>query len=104
MTAKPPDSVAWPHRFVRWPDFRLPPSTPEALAALEEAWTRAPTERVEVACGGGIGRTGTALAALAVRAGIPPGEAVHWVRANYRTGAVEMPWQRRWVAKLEPPG
>ena len=103
LTAKPPEGLAWPHRWVRWPDFRLPASTPEALAALEEAWIRAPSRRVEVACGGGVGRTGTALAALAVRAGIPPAEAVRWVRASYRDRAVETPWQRRWVGRLDPP-
>ena len=54
-----------------------------------------PTERVEVACGGGTGRTGTALACLAVLAGTPPDEAVAFVRAGYRSRAVETPAQRR---------
>ena len=39
--------------------------------SLTAAWSRAATERVEVACAGGHGRTGTALACLAVLDGIP---------------------------------
>ena len=83
---------------MRWPDFRTPASTSDAMAALREAYERSATERVEVACGGGVGRTGTALAAIAVLAGVPPAEAVAWVRRHYHERAVETPWQRRWVA------
>jgi protein-tyrosine phosphatase len=57
------------------------------------------SERVEVGCAGGRGRTGTALACIAVLDGVPPGEAVAYVRRNYHPGAVEAPWQRRFVAK-----
>jgi hypothetical protein len=94
----------WPHTIVPWPDFRLPRSTAEARAALDEAYDRAALERVEIACGGGVGRTGTGLAALAVRAGIPADDAVAWVRANYHRRAVETPWQRRWVRRLRDDG
>ena len=45
-------------------------------------------------------RTGTALAAMAVLAGVAPDEAVDWVRARYHRRAVETPWQRRWVEHL----
>ena len=62
-----------------------------------EAWTRAKTERVEVACGSGYGRTGTALACLAVLDGIPNREAIAYVREQYAPRAVETPWQRRFV-------
>lgn len=95
-----PGPFAWEHRWVRWPDFRTPASTPDALAALREAYERSQTERVEIACGGGVGRTGTALAAVAVLAGVPPADAVDWVRVNYNRRAVETPWQRRWVRTL----
>ena len=44
------------------------------------------------------GRTGTALGAIAVLAGVPRDEAVTWVRRAYGRRAVETPWQRRWVA------
>ena len=70
----------------------------------QEAWRRAETERVEVACWGGRGRTGTALACLAVLDGVPPAEAVAFVRARYRRGAVETPWQRKYVARFQRPG
>ena len=56
-------------------------------------------ERVEIACGGGTGRTGTALALLAVWGGVRPDDAVAWVRAHYRPRAAETPWQRRWVRR-----
>ena len=89
---------AWPHRLVRWPDFWIPVDRADALDALHEAHRRASAgERVEVACGGGRGRTGTALAALAVLDGLPPADAVRWVREHYHPGAVETPWQRRWL-------
>jgi protein-tyrosine phosphatase len=57
-------------------------------------------ERVEVACRGGVGRTGTALAALAVLDGLVPADAVHRVRADYHRRAVETPWQRRWLRRV----
>ncbi|MGA8116931.1 MAG: protein-tyrosine phosphatase family protein, partial [Actinocatenispora sp.] len=57
----------WPHRRIRWPDFWVPADRADALDALREAHRRAHAgERVEAACHGGVGRTGTALAALAV--------------------------------------
>jgi protein-tyrosine phosphatase len=90
----------WDHRWVRWPDFRTPASRPDAVDALAEAYRRSASERVEVACGGGVGRTGTALAAMAILAGVPHREAVAWVRQRYHRRAVETPWQRRWVEKF----
>lgn len=89
---------AWPHRHVRWPDFWIPVERADALDALHEAHRRAHAgERVEVACRGGVGRTGTALAALAVLDGLPSKQAVRWIRANYDHRAVETPWQRLWL-------
>jgi protein-tyrosine phosphatase len=64
---------------------------------LPEILERARSERVEIACGGGLGRTGTALACLAVLDGVPPGEAVAFIREQYHPRAVETPWQRRFV-------
>ncbi|GAP45530.1 dual specificity protein phosphatase [Streptomyces azureus] len=43
------------------------------------------------------GRTGTALACLAVLDGVPGDEAVAYVRRHYDRKAVETPWQRRYV-------
>jgi Protein-tyrosine phosphatase len=95
----------WPHRRVDWPDLWVPRDTADALDALREAWVRAGAgERVEVGCRGGVGRTGTALAALAVLDGLPPAEAVDWVRRHYARRAVETPWQRRWLRHVTPHG
>lgn len=87
----------WEYAWVRWRDFRLPDSTEQALDALREAHTRAASERVEIACGGGVGRTGTALAVLAIMSGVAPDAAVGWVRAHYKPRAVETRGQKRWV-------
>ena len=95
-----PAPTPWPSRWLRWPDFRLPTDPADARAALLEAWERAGDERVEVACGGGRGRTGTALACLAVLDGVPAHEAVGYVRAHYDARAVETPWQRRYVRRF----
>ncbi|MFI2432066.1 protein phosphatase [Streptomyces sp. NPDC018693] len=102
LLGKPPPEVAWESRWIRWPDFWLPADREEARAVLGEAWRRAgeERERVEVACGGGRGRTGTALACLAVLDGVPGEEAVEFVRRNYDRHAVETPWQRRYVRRF----
>lgn len=97
LLGRDPSIEGWPCRWVRWRDFRLPDSTDDAVAALQEAHQRAASERVEVACGGGLGRTGTALAVLAIMSGIPAGNAVAWVREHYRRRAVETRHQRRWI-------
>jgi protein-tyrosine phosphatase len=102
LLGRPPEPMAWQSRWVRWPDFRLPAEPADLRAALRQAWERSAGERVEVACGGGTGRTGTALACLAVLDGVPADEAVAYVRAHYRPRAVETPAQRRFVAAFTP--
>ena len=102
LLGRPPGPLDWESRWVRWPDFRLPASPSDLRAALGEAWERSPGERVELACGGGTGRTGTALACLAVLDGVPADEAVAFVRRHYRARAVETPWQARFVARFGP--
>lgn len=104
LTGRPHVEPGWESRWVRWPDFRLPHSTPDVIEALAEAYERAASSRVEIACGGGTGRTGTALAILARLDGVPAENAVHWVRENYRLRAVETPGQRRWVARVRLDG
>lgn len=82
---------------MRWPDFWLPANGDEAVEALKEAWLRAEYQRVEIACWGGRGRTGTALACIAVLDGVPARQAVSFVREHYHQRAVETPWQRWYV-------
>lgn len=97
LRGRDPRITEWPYRWVRWRDFRLPDSTEQAVAALREAHTRAASERVEIACGGGVGRTGTALAVLAIMSGVASDDAVAWVRAHYDPRAVETRRQNHWV-------
>ena len=101
LTGKPHVEGGWESRWVAWPDFRLPRSSADAIAALVDAHERSASSRVEIACDGGTGRTGTALAVLARLAGVPGDEAVRWVRASYRPRAVETPGQRRFVARAD---
>jgi protein-tyrosine phosphatase len=91
----------WRYRRVRWPDYWVPLDHADALDALREAHRRACAgERVEVGCRGGIGRTGTALAALSILDGLDPRAAVTWVRRVYHPRAVETPWQRWWLRRV----
>ena len=99
LLGREPAPVPWPSRWLRWPDLRLPADHADARDALEELWRRSAVERVEVACGGGRGRTGTALACVAVLDGVPAEQAVRWVREHSSPRAVETPWQRRYVAR-----
>lgn len=92
---------AWPHEVVDWPDFRVPRDRDRADAAIVAAYQLAREgRRVEVTCGGGIGRTGTALACMAVLAGHPANDAVAWTRRTYRRRAVETWWQKQWVRRF----
>ena len=88
----------WPAVLVDWEDFGLPRDRDAAAEQIAAAFRRARAgERVEVGCVGGLGRTGTVLACMAVLAGVPSEEAVAWVRANYDPRAVETPEQEEFV-------
>jgi len=90
--------LPWAQEWIAWPDFLVPLHPDQATSAIVDLHRRAHgRERVEVACGAGVGRTGTVIACLAVLAGVPPADAVGWTRAHYRSRAVETPWQHRWV-------
>jgi hypothetical protein len=95
----------WEHGHLDWPDFGLP-SDPEVTELLLMGFLdRARRGQcVELGCLGGHGRTGTALAWLAVLGGYPPAEAVAWVRANYCDRAVETKEQEAFVAGLTATG
>jgi hypothetical protein len=100
LLGRKPPPVTWESRWLRWPDFWLPSDLDATACALRQAWTRADRERVEIACGGGRGRTGTALACLAVLDGVPSNLAVAYIRRHYAPGAVETPWQHRFVIRF----
>lgn len=97
VLGKRPPETTWPMRWVHWPDFWLPGDRAGAIDAIRDAWDRTGSQRVEVACGGGRGRTGTVLSCMAVLDGVPRREAIAYVRAHYDSKAVETPWQRRFV-------
>jgi protein-tyrosine phosphatase len=101
LCARSPAPEAWESVWICWPDFLLPLRIAEAVAAFRYAHGEAANRRVEIACHGGVGRTGTAIALLARLAGVPAAEAVAWSRAHFRAGAVETPWQRRFVAGVD---
>ncbi len=103
MQSKPPPPVPWEYRWLPWRDWWLPADPAEARDALAHLWRRAEEVRVEVACSGGRGRTGAALACLAILDGVPPEQAVDYVRRHYDARAVETPWQRRFVLRFTPP-
>ena len=91
----------WEYEHVGWPDFWLPRTPRQAARLIQYAYERAQAgERVEIACSGGRGRTGTALGAVTILAGTHPDQAVAWVRKHYDRHAVETPWQRRWVRRF----
>lgn len=100
---KTPPAVAWESRWLRWPDLWLPGDPAHAREVLYDASAIALTQRVEIACRGGRGRTGTALACLAVIDGVPARQAVAFVRRHYDRRAVETPWQKRYVARFTTP-
>ncbi|AXB42433.1 protein-tyrosine phosphatase family protein [Amycolatopsis albispora] len=94
----------WPHTWLQWPDFWLPRDRDAAIREIRALHDRARAgEAVEVACAGGVGRTGTVLACLAVLAGTDPADAVAWTRRHHSPRAVETPWQRRWVRRFPRP-
>ncbi|WNV86623.1 protein-tyrosine phosphatase family protein [Umezawaea sp. Da 62-37] len=101
LRARHDDALTWPHHWVHWPDFMLPRDRDDAIARIRELHEFARAgHRVEVACFGGHGRTGTVLSCLAVLAGVPADDAVAWTRTHYHRSAVETPWQRRWVRRF----
>ena len=88
----------WDAELIDWPDFGLPADETMAAEQIISAFNRAKNgERLEIGCIGGLGRTGTVLACMAILAGVPADEAVEWVRATYDLRAVETPEQVEWV-------
>ena len=91
----------WPATVLDWPDLGLPTSDADAIRAIQEAFTHARTgSNVEVGCAGGLGRTGTVLACMAVLAGVPSTDAVAWIRDRYDRRAVEASRQESWVVSF----
>ena len=89
----------WPYEVVKWPDYGLPANLARFRRSLRALSARASSDgSVEIGCLGGHGRTGTALACLVVIAGVPPANAVSWVRKHYCNQAVETTEQEQFVS------
>ena len=94
--------MAWEQRWVPWRNYWLPSRGDDPIAALPETFERSACQRVDVACEAGTGRTGAALACLAILAGTQVEAAVPYVRERYDVRAVRAPWQRwfiKWFAR-----
>ena len=88
----------WDAELIDWPDFGLPADEARAVEQIVSAFERAKNgERLEIGCIGGLGRTGTVLACMAILAGVPTDGAVEWVRSTYDSRAVETLEQEEWV-------
>ena len=88
----------WESELIDWPDFGVPSEPERAAAQISKAFARARAgEVVEVGCLGGLGRTGTVLACMAVLTGLSAADAVDWVQSNYNPRAVETREQKDWV-------
>nr|WP_042193170.1 protein-tyrosine phosphatase family protein [Kibdelosporangium sp. MJ126-NF4]CEL20608.1 hypothetical protein [Kibdelosporangium sp. MJ126-NF4]CTQ89519.1 hypothetical protein [Kibdelosporangium sp. MJ126-NF4] len=101
MRRKHEAALDWPHDWIEWPDFLLPKDTEAAIRAIRALYETAGSgKRAEIACGGGVGRTGTVMSCLAILAGVASADAIPWAREHYNRRAVETPWQRKWVLRF----
>jgi hypothetical protein len=93
--------VTWPFELVAWPDFGVPENETDVFDLVRELHGRASAgELVEIACYGGLGRTGTVLGCLAIVTGVHAGDAVKWVREHYDHRAVETNDQEAFIARF----
>ncbi len=91
----------WRAENIDWRDYGLPSNYIVAFEAMLEVIERAQRgEKVEIGCIGGHGRTGTALACIAVMLGMTPSEAIKHVRSQYCSHTLEseeQEWFVEWV-------
>lgn len=94
-------SPSWPADLIDWPDYGVPSHGDRAVEQIINAFEKARSGmHVEIGCIGGLGRTGTVLACMAILAGTPAADAVAWVRSAYSPQAIETAQQERWVASF----
>lgn len=86
--------------YISWPDYRLPRRPLQARQQLMQLLERAREERVEITCGGGVGRTGTALAMMAIMDGMEPQAAIDFVQREYSPEAVKSHAQRGFLMAM----
>lgn len=100
LLASPVRGVPWSHEWIEWTDFGLPLDHPSADRAIVATWRRTKHERVEVACLGGLGRTGTVLACMATLDGLETAQAIEHVRTTYDPAAIETAEQASYVTQF----
>jgi protein-tyrosine phosphatase len=88
------------------PDFGLPDEAAlrAVLTRMLEAMRAAPDGAYHIGCKAGLGRTGTAMACLAIMAGVVEGDPVAWLRAAYNPEAIETPEQEDFVRRFARAG
>lgn len=75
---------------IDWPDYGIPRRFDIAAKAIIDTYNKAREGLwVEIGCIGGHGRTGTALACMAVLGGMKPDDAIHHVRSTYCDHTIE---------------
>ncbi|MDY5589852.1 MAG: protein-tyrosine phosphatase family protein [Arcanobacterium sp.] len=89
--------------YISWPDYRIPRRPQQAIEQLAELLERASSERVEITCGGGVGRTGTALAMMAIIDGMKASDAIDLVQTQYNPESATSHAQRGFLMDMEPP-
>jgi len=82
---------------LHWEDMTAPSV---GLDFWRRLWELLPEGVIVVACEGGHGRTGTALASLLVAAGMDPDAAIDYVRTTHCAEAIETPEQVEYVRRL----
>jgi hypothetical protein len=94
-------TVTWPSVMLDWPDLGVPNDKGEADEQIISALKRAIAgERVEIACIGGHGRSGTIVACMAYLMGVPIDEVVTWLRLRYCIRAIQEPSQQYWIERF----
>lgn len=90
----------WRSELALWPDFSVPTNLKATAEAIKEFYLLANHgKKIEIGCIGGHGRTGTALACMAILAGVPAAQAGNWVKTNYCKEAIESQiqwWYIKW--------
>ena len=81
------------------PDYGVPDEAAlrGVLQQMLAAMRAAPDGAYHIGCKAGLGRTGTAMACLALMAGAVEGDPVAWLRAAYHPEAIETPAQEDFV-------
>ena len=88
------------------PDYGVPDDAAlrAVLTEMLAAMRAAPDGAYHIGCKAGLGRTGTAMACLAILAGAVEGDPVAWLRAAYNAEAIETPAQEDFVRRFARAG